>query len=272
VVVNNVAYFNLSGGTWNTLAQGINDGVLYSMDVAVDRTVNTSAVEPHHDGDDVPAVPLLVFAVGRYIHPSGDSQPFILCWNQTADQWVPLTNDLMPDDPDNNYLVVRFLNRTQTIYVGGSFAKIGSSVTLNGIASLSPDDTAWQPIDGGASYAPVIETIEFYELTNNQTALVVGGSFLFAGSDSQHNHNNIALWNGSHWIGLGRGVNGLDMPTPCDIRGARVTRIVVDQRRRRLVAAGKFTVASNLGNGTDVVGVNNIALFDFQSQWWYTGR
>ena len=95
------------------------------------------------------------------------------------------------------------------LLAGGQFGTSGN-VATGRIAQW--DGSAWSGFGSGLlpSGGPRVEAIAV--LTNGN--MVIGGSFAHVGST---NLNNLALWNGSTWVGVGAGTSGTSTTLSADV-------------------------------------------------------
>lgn len=122
------------------------------------------------------------------------------------------------------------------LVVGGPFT-VARDLLASGIAAWDPVTLTWSNFGAGMGGVPSPAVFALASLSNGD--LVAGGEFTTAGGIAA---NNIARWNGTAWVPLGSGLNG-------------VVRALTTLRNGDLIAGGGFTVAGG-------VPANGIARWD----------
>jgi PKD repeat protein len=182
--------------------------------------------------------------VGGFFDTAGSSNNYvhgIAVWNGT--NWSGLGSGVHGQFYGDVYALA--ISGTK-LYVGGVFTNAGG-IPANNIAMWN--GSSWSALGSGVggvtntyTYFPV------YALAVSGTNLYVGGIFTNAGSVAV---NNIAVWNGSSWSALGRGVGGTNPYYYCSVNALAVSGT-------NLYVGGDFTIAGG-------VVVNNIAAWNGSS-------
>jgi trimeric autotransporter adhesin len=112
---------------------------------------------------------------------------------------------------------------------------IGFASAENGQWAVSWNNISAQPLGDYYFYPALYNGLSFNTYCQADTNLYLGGSFLYCtynyGSSTKDTLNNIAMWNGSKWTKVGKGINGT------------VNALVY--YNNLLVAAGSFTSAGD---------------------------
>jgi hypothetical protein len=176
------------GAAGTTNANGIAryDGInWYPMEAGLSQTL---ALHVQPNG--------ILFA-GGYFPSSGSSNlNYIAQWDGA--EWISLAGGM------GNEVQALATATNGDLIAGGTFGTSGGLVT-SGIAEWN--GSAWSKFGNGvsASGGPSVESIAV--LTNGN--IVIGGNFTRVGST---NVNDIAIWNGSAWDGLGSGTGATISP------------------------------------------------------------
>ncbi|HYG22818.1 MAG TPA: hypothetical protein VEH04_08555 [Verrucomicrobiae bacterium] len=138
-------------------------------------------------------------------------------WNGT--EWSAFEPGI---DPSSTGAAYAFASWNGGLFVGGTFARVGGGLTVNGIARH--DANGWTALGGALNNFSDVRAV-----TAAGSNVYVGGLFFQTG---QVLATNISRWDGRRWWPLGTGVNGI------------VYAIAVDGSN--VYAGGTFTRAGNV--------------------------
>jgi hypothetical protein len=100
------------------------------------------------------------------------------------------------------------------LYVGGGFVHVsngGASVLANGIAKWSGG--VWSAVGNGIQALDLNANGQWVLVPGRVNALAVAGSTVYAAGDFDVagvvGASNVAMWNGTAWLPLGSGINGI---------------------------------------------------------------
>lgn len=150
------------------------------------------------------------------------------------------------------------------LFVGGKFDQTGT-VSANNIASW--DGTGWSALGTGLTLRTVdlfgflqVEGVSSFLPDGSQ--LIVGGAFTSAGGVADT--DNVAVWDGSAWSALGKGLL-LDQTVYPTLNGGAVTKII--KWDTEIIAGGAFNQTKDSG-GNPVAISSGIAQFESSTSSW----
>ncbi len=188
-----------------------------------------------------------LYVGGEFTKAGGIDAQHIARWDGQG--WYALGDGI------NGTVTALAVNGTD-LYVGGRF-EVAGSVTVNGIARW--DGANWSTVGDGSGvvddYFGSPEAGDVYAMLYSGGQLYIGGDFVSVDGVTA---NSVAMWNGTVWQGLGRGMGELDWDgnfTP----DAEVYALAMDGTT--LYAGGEFQLAGD-------VTANSIAQWDGNS--WST--
>ena len=188
VEANRVVRYNLLSRTWLPLRKGISNGV-------------------NNDVNAIVAFPLLgdaVYVGGSFTEAGGITANRIARWFNN--DWTIVGNN---GGNGVDAVVTSLAYRSQTLYVGGSFAvaNLGSSSALvaNRFARVNTSANAWSAVgSGGNGFNNTVRAIWISESGD----VYVGGEFTTANvGTSLITANRVARWDGNSWSSLGTGTS-----------------------------------------------------------------
>lgn len=199
-----------------------------------------SALGPGTDG---PIISLGIYnnnlCAGKEFVPPGYPAYSLDSWNGST--WSTIGNGINSETYFNVYALQAYQN---SLIVGGDFDTAGS-LYVNCIASWN--STSWSSLGNGINVYSINGDGVIKVLDTAGSKLYVGGSFDTAGGTIA---NNIAMWDGSNWYTLGKGITGNAVNAISEYQG-------------NLYAAGWFDSAGGIV-------ANNIAMWD-GSSWSAVG-
>jgi len=146
-----------------------------------------------------------------------------------------------------------------TLYVGGIFTTAhngATAVTVNNVAAWNTQTSAWSALGtgvvAGTTCGFCVVKVDAFAVSG--TSVFAAGSFGKAGTVAA---NSIALWNGSAWSALGKGLYSCNICSP--VQAGTVTSLALSGTT--LYAGGTFDHA-----GT--VAANNVASWNTGSAAW----
>lgn len=150
------------------------------------------------------AGPPALFACGEMTSCGGTAVRNVARWNGAT--WSGLSPDLRADGPISALATIDSDGvgpAGPSLYIGGSFARIGGVVANNIVKN---DRGLWTTLGAGLDgQARSMVNLPNAGSLPNTPGIAVGGSFTTAGGAPA---NNIAIWDGAAWHPLGDGVNG----------------------------------------------------------------
>lgn len=158
-------------------------------------------------------------------------------WNDGTREWNPLTDGSGVASLNDVSFVTAILADGNAMYLGGQFTVADTLIARN-IARWDRTTGQWSPVGEGVNGK--VWTIA----KDPQGGLYVGGEFTTSGDVTV---NGVAYWNGSVWMPLGEGVDGI------------VNAL--------LFADGKLYVGGTFRRAGSVEAVN-VALWDPATQTW----
>jgi uncharacterized protein (TIGR03437 family) len=179
VSARNVAKWN--GTSWSALGSGPVNGVSVNA-----RAIAVSGSDVYVGGD-------LSEADGGP-EDGGVLASRIAKWNSSTNTWSALGGGL-------NGTVFTIVVSGNDVYVGGNFSQAGSGVASR-VARWSTVTNTWSALGTSANNG-VIGSVRAIGVSGS--LVYVGGIFTTAGGIPA---NNVAVWNGSTWSGLGTGIEG----------------------------------------------------------------
>lgn len=160
------------------------------LGAGVDGPVRAIAVH----GDDV-------YVAGEFTNAGGAPRRGIARWNRVERTWSDVGGGLEGNGPYGYALAVR----GDDVYLGGSFTGIAGVSGTGRIARWNVRDKRWYSVGGGiqgSGYYTYVSAIAIDSLGR----FYAGGIFPSAG---EVRANNIAMFDGSSWQRLGRGVDNV---------------------------------------------------------------
>lgn len=168
------------GASWSALGSGVNN------------TVN--ALKAYDDGSGT-----RLYATGAFTNAGGTAASRIARWD--GSQWSALGSGV--SSAGRALASIQFEGESlPRLAVGGGFT-IAGGLTAQRLALWSGSE--WSLLDHGFNDS-VWTTLVFDDGTGGGPALFVAGGFETIGGQS---FNRIAKWNGTQWLPLGSGLNGL---------------------------------------------------------------
>lgn len=246
VPANNIAVYHSDTDTWSALGDGTDDrvnallnvgsavyaGGSFSMaggnaaaNIAVWNGSTWSALGAGVD-NDVYALAQYnneIYAGGRFLNAGGNPATNIAKWNGVS--WASLDDGVVEGvEDDVRSLVVA---GDSVLYLGGFFDDAGSVTGVNGVASWRNDTSTFSAI--GTGFDGPVYSVHMGPDDQLYAAGVMTNSGLTA-------VNNVALWNGSAWEGLGSGTDYQDV-------GGGVVAIETSANGNDLYFGGVFAFA-----------------------------
>jgi hypothetical protein len=164
-----IARWNMTSHRWFPLGSGV-DGSVMAITI---------------DGANI-------YVGGQFTFAGGVNSPNIALYNSGSDSWSSVGGGA---GGDLQSFIAAIAVRGSDIYVGGSFAAIGSALA-NNLAQW--DGTKWRRMGDGTNG-------RVFTLAIAGEELYAGGDFTLAESSPA---NYIARWDGSAWSPVGEGTNG----------------------------------------------------------------
>ena len=281
VLVNNVARWDPLSSTWHPLGDGItgmdyddvealafgSDGVLYAggwFNFAGGLTAkhiafwNPQTLSWHTLGSGVdtlygyepPEVRALAVATdgslyvgGSFDTAGGIGANNIARWDPASSSWHPLGSGT------NGFVRTLAIGADGSLYAGGGFTSAGG-VAANYIARWDETTSSWYPLGSGmgGGYHGISTVCTL--AVGPDDSLYAGGWFTTAGGVVA---NRIALWDGTKWEPVGRGVGGTDYSAVYSLEFGHNDLLYV---------GGRFVTAGE-------VMANNIAYWDERESSWH---
>ena len=188
-----VAGFYISQSRWTGLGSSVNGSV--------------TALAISDDG--------YVYIGGKFSDANGMRKAYLVRWYIANNRWY-FAGDGNEFSGCTGYLcspeVDALLLDGHDLYVGGNFTKIGSSLTVHGIAKFHDTNLGgygWTALGNGVTCSTFLCQSIVRDIAMVGSTLYVGGSFTAAGGTAA---NNVAAWSGSAWSALqdfsNNGTNG----------------------------------------------------------------
>lgn len=192
--------------------------------------------------------------------------------NPQSDTWERIGNGHL------NGPVYMLCNYKNQLVIGGAFTNAGGNPYANHIAMLVGN--TWTNLGTGISGGPIFNEAdtggippdgEVWSLAVCANNLFAGGNFTTAGGNT--NANGIAVWNGTNWNSIGRGLYPIIWGT--GTVEATVTNLIVNSivpRGNSIYVGGQFNGA--WGDGTNQIRAYNIAeatWIESQQKWVWNG-
>ena len=190
IKTNSLARWNRQTGVWSALGGGI------GIDPAISATLLPAIRAITVDGENI-------YVGGRFDFAGGVRANNVARWDGI--QWTAIGQGIGPNAGNGPYdstsTVYALAAQGGVLYAGGEFTLAGGT-QANRVARWDEGSQTWAPLGGGIGGSSFNTRVN--ALAIGAEGVYVGGVFPVAG---EVRASNIALFDGSSWQALGRGVN-----------------------------------------------------------------
>lgn len=234
VKTNSLARWNRQTRVWSALGGGV------AIDPSISTTILPSVRAIVVDGENI-------YVGGRFDYAGGVRANNIAKWNGV--QWTGLGSGIGPNlqggPYDSTSTIFALAAKNGIVYAGGEFILAGGE-RANRIAKWEESTQTWTALGGGIGGSSFNTRVNAIAI--GPDGVYVGGIFPVAG---EVRASNIALFDGTAWHALGRGVNNSVFALAVDSDGV-------------LYAGGNFSTAGDFD-------VENVARWN-GTMWQPMGR